>query len=185
MNENERVPIETLSWEQLQQYVYEVDGSWRDTYVLNATWADWQTWAGFVNANCRAKELAFTDGDTVRLDRIDFAAMEHLWDSHGQANGLWASFLVGEISIRCHFFRDDEVENDFDPRKITSPAVHLQLMDYLTKLSQALGKEVVLTWENDTPAACSPRWGGVWQPLLAVSGEQIQVHPYWRKNTSY
>lgn len=40
MNENKMVPIETVSWEQLQQYVYYVDGSWRDIYVLDASRAD-------------------------------------------------------------------------------------------------------------------------------------------------
>ena len=39
---NDMVPIETVSWEQLQQYVYEVDGSWRDIYVLDATREDWK-----------------------------------------------------------------------------------------------------------------------------------------------
>ena len=33
---NDLVPIETLSWEQLQQYVYYMDGSWGDIYVLDA-----------------------------------------------------------------------------------------------------------------------------------------------------
>ena len=109
--------------------------------------------------------------------------MEYLWDSHGQANMLMATFFVGEIPIRCHFFRDYEVENDIDPQKITSYAVHQQLMDYLTRLSQALGKKVVLTPENDTPASCSPHW--VWQPLLSVNGEQILVQTYWLGSKSH
>ena len=101
--------------------------------------------------------------------------MEHLWDSHGQANMLTATFFVGQIEVRCHFFRDDEVENDIDPRKITSHAAHQQLMNFLMRLSQALGKKMVLTWENDTPATYSPL--RAWQPLLSVNGEQIQA--YW------
>ena len=36
---SELVPIETVSWEQLQRYVYEVDSSWRDIYVLDASHA--------------------------------------------------------------------------------------------------------------------------------------------------
>ncbi|GAA3988223.1 hypothetical protein [Hymenobacter antarcticus] len=171
---NALVPIETLSWEELQQYVYEVDGSWRDIYVLDASRADWKIWADFVNANYLVK---FADGDGVRHSQVDFATVEHLWDSHCQANMLTATFFVGEIGINCHFFGDYEVENDVDPQKITSYEVHQQLMDYLTRLSQALGKEVVLTFENDTPATRSPHW--VWQPLLAVNGERIRVQAYW------
>ena len=37
---NDLVPIATVSWEELQQDVYEVDGSWRDIYVLDASRAD-------------------------------------------------------------------------------------------------------------------------------------------------
>ena len=185
MTKNEMVPIEAVSWENLQQYVYEVDGSWRDIYVFDASRADWKIWADFVNANYRVEELEFTDGDAIRLNQIDFPAMEHLWDSQGRANMLWAGFLVGEIPIRCHFFRDDELENDLDPQKITTHAVHQQLMNYLIQLSQIIGKEVVLTFENDTPAACSPQWKGIWQPLIAVNGEQIQVQAYWMGHKSH
>jgi hypothetical protein len=171
---NESVPLAEVSWETLQQYVYRVDGSWRDVYVLDVSRADWKIWADFVNANYRVE---FHDGDGTQHDQIDFSAVEGFWDSHGQANLLTTTFYVGEIDINCHFFGDDDIENDIDPRKITSFAVHQQLMNYLKKLSQVLGKEVVLTEENDTPATCSPGW--VWQPLLTVNGEQIRVYPYW------
>ena len=179
---NDLVPIETVSWEELQQYVYEVDGTWRDIYVLDATRADWKIWAEFVNANYHVE---FFDGGDMSQSQIDFATMEAFWDSHGQANVLTAHFFVGELVVNCHFFHDAELENDLDPSKIISYAVHQQLMDYLMRLSQALGKEVVLTPENDTPASCNPQWPGPWLPLLAVNGERIQVQPYWRKAISY
>ena len=146
-------------------------------HVLNASRADWKIWADFVNVNYRV--VGCTDDDGIRRHQIDFASVEHLWDSQGQAIMLTTTFFVGEIDIRCHFFRDDELENDLDPRKITSYEVHQQLMDYLTRLSQALGKEVVLTAENDTPANCNPNWPGPWLPLLSVNGEEVRVYPYW------
>ncbi|GAA4026752.1 hypothetical protein GCM10022409_08370 [Hymenobacter glaciei] len=170
---NDLVPIETVSWEELQQYVYEVDGSWRDIYVLGANRADWEIWADFVNANYRVK---FIDGNSVRHNQIDFTAVESFWDSDGP-NMPISTFFVGEVNVNCYFFGDYEIENDIDPLKITSYAVHQQLMDYLTRLSQALGKEVVLTLENDTPQPGTGR--RQWHPLLAVNGEQIMVYPYW------
>ena len=174
---NDLVPIATVSREELQQHVYYVDGSWRDIYVLNASRVDWKIWADFVNANYRLEFTEVTDSDNIRHNHIDFAAMEHLWNGHGQANMLTATFFVGEIPIRCYFFQDDEIENDIDPRMITSYAVHQQLMDYMTRLSQALGKEVVLTPENDTPQRSAEQ--EQWQPLLSVNGEQILVQVYW------
>ena len=173
---NDLVPIETVSWEELQQYVYYGDGSWRDIYVLDASREDWKLWADFVNANY---QVEFFDGDDSGQSQIDFVKAEAYWDSHGQANTPTAYFFVGELVINCHFFRDDEVENDLDPSKITSYAVHQQLMNYLTRLSQALGKEVVLTPDNATPASCNPQWLGPWQPLLSVNGEQVRVQTYW------
>ncbi|WP_210516636.1 hypothetical protein [Hymenobacter terricola] len=125
--------IETVSWEQLQQYVYEADGSWRDIYVLDASRADWKIRADFVNANYRVTFVTFTDGDAVRLSQIDFATAESYWDGHGQANMPMATFFVEEMPIRCHFFRDDEVENDIDPRNINSFAVHQQLYRLLDR----------------------------------------------------
>ena len=170
------VPIAAVSWAELQQHVYYGDGSWRDIYVLDASRKDWKIWADYVNANCRVE---FNDGNDSWHNQIDFAVVECHWDSHGQANMPWAHFFVGEIGINCHFFRDDEVENDIDPQKITSYPVHQQLMNYLTRLSQALGKEMVLTPENDTPARCHPQWPGPWLPLLSVNGEHVRVQPYW------
>ena len=177
---NDLVPIATVSWEELQQDVYEVDGSWRDIYVLDASRADWKIWADFVNANC---QVEFLDGNDTIQSQIDFAVVEAYWDGDGQGNMPWATFFVGELGVNCHFFRDDEVENDIDPQKITSYAVHQQLMNYLTRLSQALGKEVVLTPENDTPASYNKLWPGPWLPLLSVKGEQVRVQAYWRNST--
>jgi len=98
---------------------------------------------------------------------------------------FWESFdFLNSFHVRCHFFQDDEVENDIDPRNITSYAVHQHLMNYLTRLSQALGKEVVLTPENDKPGNCSPNWPGPWLPLLAVNGEQIMVQACGRAKTT-
>lgn len=153
--------------------MYEVDGSWRDIYVLNASRADWKIWADFVNTNYRVK---FTDGDGVQHSQIDFAVVESYWDGNGQANMLTATFFVGEIDIKCHFFDEQEIENDLDPRKIDSGSAHLQLMDFLTRLSQALEREVVLTRGNNRPATCFPP--RVWQPLLTINGEQIRVYPF-------
>lgn len=171
---NDSVSIETVSWEQLQQYVYYVDGSWRDIYVLDAGRADWEIWTDFVNANYRDE---CSNGDEGRFSQIDFATVENCWDGNGHACMPCATFFVGDINVKCHFFGDYELENDIDPKTVTSYAVHQQRMNYLMRLSHALRKEVVLTPENDTPATCSPHWA--WQPLLAVNGEQLQVHPCW------
>jgi hypothetical protein len=43
--------IITLSWENLKNKVYFLNGSLRDIYVRDTTKEDWQKWSDFVNAN--------------------------------------------------------------------------------------------------------------------------------------
>ena len=62
-----------------------------------------------------------------------------------------AVFFVGGIVITCRFFQNEIIENDINPQQIDSYFAHFQLMAYMTGLSEVLGKEVVLTAENNTP----------------------------------
>ena len=94
----------------------------------------------------------------------------------------FSAVFVGEMIVKCHFFVDDEIENDVDPSEVDSYAAHLQLMAYMTGFSQALGKEVVLTGKNDSPLNRSPH--REWAPLLAVNNDQVQVYRYWSEASS-
>ena len=177
-----QTPIDArkITWETLKKYVYEVDGSWRDIYVLDATRQDWEKWVDFVNANYR---VAFNDQIEEHRDQIDFATVLHLWSSRGEALLLNATFFVAEIDVNCHFFDDAEIENDIDPRKIDSLTAHSQLMDYMARLSQALGKEVVLTGEDNSPRRT--QGNRAWTPLISVNGDQVYVYPYWLDSSHY
>ena len=167
------VDAAAVSWEELKQYVYEADGSWRDIYVLDATREDWKKCVDFVNANYR---VAFNHQIEEHRDQIDFATVLEFWDSCEEALMPFSAVFVGEMIIKCHFFVDDEIENDVDPSEVDSCAAHLQLMAYMTGFSQALGKEVVLTGENYSPSNRSQH--REWVPLLAVNNDQVQVYRY-------
>lgn len=171
-----QIPIDAreVTWEELKKYVYDVDGSWRDIYVLDATREDWKKWVDFVNANYR---VMFNDQIEEHRDQIDFATVLNLWNSRGEASMLSSAVFVGKTIVKCHFFVDSEIENDIDPSEVESYAAHLQLMNYMTRISQALGKEIVLTSENDSPSQNRGNW--VWTPLISVNGHQIRVYPYW------
>lgn len=121
--------------------------------MLTSTWEDWETWSAFVNANYR---VVFTDEHEQEHPQINFAEVRRIWQLNGNyLNRPGAVFFVGEIVITCLFFQNEIIENDINPQQINSYAAHLQLMAYMTGLSKALGKEIVLTAENDTPATCS------------------------------
>jgi len=174
------VDAAAVSWEELRQNVYEVDGTWRDIYVLTSTWEDWETWSAFVNANYRVE---FIDEHEQEHDQINFTEVWRCWELNGNyLNSPKATVFVGDIYVHCRFFQKEVIENDINPQQINSYAVHLQLMAYMTGLSRALGKEVVLTAENDTPSTCSPYWE--WSPILAVNNDQIKVYRHWADTAS-
>lgn len=166
------INVTAVSWEDLKQYVYYMDGSWRDIYVLDATREDWRIWADLVNANYPVR---FLDGHGQPHDHIIFDEVLKYWE--GSEPMLTCTFSVGAIEVKCHFFDEEEIEHDIDPKQIDSYGAHRQLLHYMTLLSQSLGKQVVLTHENDTPARYTD--SQPWAPLLAVDKDQQQVYAYW------
>jgi hypothetical protein len=172
------IDIATVGWEDLKRYIYNVDGSLRDIYVLDATREDWRIWSDLVNTNYPVR---FLDEHLLPHDRILFAEMLKCWD--GGVYLLHATFVVGDMEVKCHFFNDEEIENDIDPKQINSYAAHLQLLNYMTLLSQALGKRVLLTPENIKPASNTNNRAH--SPLLAVDQHQQQVNAYWLSSSPH
>jgi hypothetical protein len=54
---------------------------------------------------------------------------------------------MGDATVNCHFFSEDEIEFDLDPRDMNAELLPL-LLDFLTVLGKATNKLVVLTMEN-------------------------------------
>ena len=134
--------------EELRAGVYEIDGSWRDIYVLHATREDWQHWIAHVNRHYQVRWEAEDHLDGRELDAIDAAYMERRWDAGFDALVQWANVFVGDIKLNCHFFVATQIDNDFDPAAIRSMEDHHRLMGYLVAISTALQKEVIVTAEN-------------------------------------
>ena len=151
------------NWEELRTGVYEIDGSWRDIYVLQTTREDWQHWIWYVNRHYPVRWEAEDHLDGQELDAIDAAYIARRWDAGGEALVQWANVFVENIRLNCHFFTATQIENDFDPSAIRSMEDHHRLMGYLVAISTALQKEVIVTSEN------CPEW-----PYIRVNGSDIQ-----------
>jgi hypothetical protein len=50
--------------------------------------------------------------------------------------------------INCHFFTEQEIELDLDPREVNSEERLNSLFRFMKVLGKHLGKEVILTLEN-------------------------------------
>ena len=87
---------------------------------------------------------------TYRLDGEPAAPpqrVEAIFEA-GRTQGVLLCFLVGEATMNCHFFVEDEIEFDLDPREIGGPAQAEALTGFMALLGRATAKTVVLTMEN-------------------------------------
>jgi hypothetical protein len=150
-----------MNWNELRDRVYHIDGSWRDIYVLNATRDDWKKWIAHVNDTCRVSFVAENYEDEKAIDKINAGFIDYRWDEEHYTT--CASVFLNEVQVNCHFFMDNEIENDIDPKQVKSLDDHLMIMSYMKAISTLLGKEVILTEENCEDA--------IW---IRVDGDAIQ-----------
>ena len=151
-----------MNWNELKDKIYLWDGSWRDFYVLQANRADWKTWIDFVNQNYR---IDWFNGKTGRDEnQIDFGVIEEYWNGNHDLCST-AKVFIDKIQINAHFFDNNELENDIDPREFNSIEEHDKLIKYMSTLSNLLNKEIILTPENEHDII-----------LLRVNKENVEIN---------
>ena len=172
-----QIDLRELSWEEIRRYIYALDGSLPDTYVLETMRSDWQRWANFVNTHYTVK---YHDENQQEQPQLNISAVFDYWDGDHEGDMPRAYICVGEVQVNCFFLSDDIIDGDIDPREFTSIDAHNHLMQYLSSISRLLGKRIVVLSEgtrfNDAkPTGFDP------EPLLSIDGEQIMVHVYWTR----
>ena len=136
------------TWEELRAGVYELDGSWRDIYVLDTTREDWRHWMTCVNRHYPVRWGAVDYQEDQTMDAIDVAYIDSRWEAGEGTLTSWCTVFLDQVEVKCHFFTYLEIEQDIDPSQIQSVADHERLMAYLVTISCALHKEVIVTAEN-------------------------------------
>lgn len=117
------------------------DGSLRDIYVRNVTMEHWETFLDLI----RSSDFGYRytrDGSTARLPST---AAQILGDSSATHN---LAIELGGVTACCHFFAEDEIELDIDPREVRSPIVERQVLKFMALLGAELDRDVILTEEN-------------------------------------
>jgi hypothetical protein len=132
-------------WEDLKS-AFTVDGSWRDLYIFDTTLDDWQRLLDFLAGSGYAMRL--TGGETASPPTTvagipwatadDFATLE---------------VDIGGPVVTCHFFSEEEIEFDFDPSDVTSPAHLAALVLFMQRVSSTMKKPIRLSPENTSEIA--------------------------------
>jgi hypothetical protein len=126
---------------------FEPDGSLRDIYVLGTTRAHWQRLLDGLRRWTPAPTLMLGGEPAAIPERIEeiFAASREV--------GALLSLDIGTGPLNCHFFVEDEIEFDLDPRDVAGPAAVQALIRFMAFVGEATDKAVVLTTENSREAA--------------------------------
>ena len=130
-----------MKWEDYK-IEFKFDGSWRDIYVLETKIFYWQLLIDFLRSG--VYEYSCTIGGEKA--ELPFFAKE-IFDADFEFKPL-LHLTVGSAILNCHFFTDEEIEFDLDPREIQSEHQAEQIFAFMRQTGELLEKEVVLTPEN-------------------------------------
>ena len=129
-----------MEWEKVQS-AFEWDGSWRDIYVLDASLDDWQRLLDFLR----------TSRYNLTFSRVSVEPLPaHAAEAFGGPDDVrpLLQIDVDGVVVNSHFFAEDEIEFDLDPREVEVSADAEAVFEFMGGVGRALGKPVILTPEN-------------------------------------
>jgi hypothetical protein len=123
------------------------DGSLRDIYIFNANLRDWQKALDFLRSTYSIR---------YRFDAIemplpaDARYVFHDLNNHTRLLVIEA----GGVIVHCHFFLEDEIEFDIDPREVNTESKEEAVVRFMRGVGTAVGKSIVLTFEGAPDWVC-------------------------------
>jgi hypothetical protein len=139
--------LSSMEWGLVARDFENCDGALCDIYVQNATLDDWQA----VLDQLRQSELRLElqlDGEIIELPEYVSKLLRRLPDDPCPTMYV----QISDITLNCHFFTDEEIEFDLDPREMR-PELLPAIVDFLKLLGRTTHKPVSLTVENSPEAA--------------------------------
>jgi len=131
--------MKRVEWQDCREAFY-VDGSLRDIYVRDTTLDDWDLFLGAVSSLLTA---TFVDGEPYPLP----TQASEIFERSAETSFL-LKIILGQAKMNCHFFTEEEIELDIDPSEVTSQVEFDAIVDVLSLIGSALGRDVILTDEN-------------------------------------
>jgi len=130
-----------LIWETVRREFY-CDGSWRDIYVFDTNMAAWQRMLDAFRASpCQVQY--FRDHQPAELPKQATDA----FPLPDECNRMLSVIFSG-VTANCHFFTENDIEFDIDPREIKGQEELDALLEFMHRLANIVGKDAVMTPEN-------------------------------------
>lgn len=129
-----------VNWEEYRSF-FNWDGSWLDLYIIRTTKDDWQRLLDFLRSRDFPFQFSLDEECPLPQEAAEiFATWEH-------AVPLLRIQTDGPV-LNCHFFTEEEIEFDLDPREVPTEREAEKLFQFIQALGKALGKAVRMTPEN-------------------------------------
>ena len=135
----------SLDWKQCQKD-FEFDGSWRDIYILDTVSNDWNIFLESLLTSSYETKF-WIDGKIVKPIKTIQEALK----IRNSACPLMIINASG-LHIACHFFTEEEIEFDIDPREVNDWQDLNKVIDFIIFVGNLLQKKVILTPENTSSA---------------------------------
>lgn len=133
--------MDTLPWDTVRgEFVF--DGSWRDIVVFGTDLNDWQRMLDAIRSG--GYEVAYYRADKPSDLPAKASDAFPLPGESDRRLSVW----FAEVLANCHFFQDNEIEFDVDPREVKGQRELDALFEFMRCLAQAVNKSVLLTAEN-------------------------------------
>jgi len=128
-----------LNWKSIEEY-FKPDGALRDIYIYDANIELWNFFLNFVTSNF---SFIFQYQDVERKTLLSYEEIKKFQND----NPIVLKILLDKISINCHFFCEDEIELDIDPKEIDENNYN-SLILFIENIGFNLNRNVIITDEN-------------------------------------
>ena len=123
--------------------VFYNDGSLRDIYVFNVNLTDWQKFLDWILTS--TWDIVFyNDGYVTDYNEKDVVQFFQEKENHR----IIMAIKTKNVIINCHFFSEDEIEVDIDPKEVKSKTEAYTVFEFMKDLSRLLNKQSILSREN-------------------------------------
>lgn len=129
-----------MRWSEVAES-FDWDGSWRDIYVLGTDARDWMR---FIDA-IPAWNVPYVY--TENGERAPFPPPRIRFVGTLEPSAL-LELRIGGATLNCHFFTEDEIELDLDPREVSEQGAMDDIVSFMAQLSGLVQRPTILTPEN-------------------------------------
>jgi hypothetical protein len=150
--------IQNPTWSDVR-FEFEPDGSWRDVYVFETTRGEWQALLDWVLTIDPSPRFTVDSEPAPLPPSVDWMF------EHREEIAPSLHFVHRGVDYGLHFFQDDEIELDIDPREIRERNWS-DFIATLSDVSRLLKRDVLVTPENLPQVA-----------ILRVNSDGVTYYP--------